>query len=116
MSACDDWEQEKRIEIAEGEGIYSDVMREGGSMVWVWVWVCKTQRGGRYCKMGQREGEKSQRTKLPASPPAINATPINKITLALQAAGPSDPHASPENAEWRWVLSSRETIRNPTGC
>jgi hypothetical protein len=40
-------------------------------------------------------------TKLPANPPAINATPINKITLALHAAGPSDPHASPENAEWR---------------
>ena len=74
----------------------------------------KTQSGSRYCKMEQREGEKRQRTKLPASPPAINATPINKITLALQAAGPSDPHASPENAEWRWVLSSRETIRNPT--
>lgn len=29
--------KEKRINVAEGEGIYIDVMREGGSMVWVWV-------------------------------------------------------------------------------
>jgi hypothetical protein len=64
----------------------------------------------------KRERERDPRTKLPASPPAINATPINNITLALHAAGPSDPHASPENAEWRWDLSSRETTRNPTGC
>ena len=56
-------------------------------------------------------------TKLPARPPAINATPINKITLARQAAGPSDPQASPEKAEWRCDLSRRETTKKPTaGC
>lgn len=65
--------------------------------------------------MGKKERKKERRhTKLPASPPAINATPTNKITLALQAAGPSDPYASPENAECRWDLSRRETTRNPT--
>jgi hypothetical protein len=53
---------------------------------------------GRRKEVKGREGKK-ERTKLPANPPAINATPINKITLALHAAGPSDPHASPENAE-----------------
>ena len=47
---------------------------------------------------GTRRGEEG-RTKLPANPPAIKATPINRITLALHAAGPSDPYASPENAE-----------------
>ena len=49
-------------------------------------------------QQGRGEGEEG-RTKLPANPPAIKATPINKITLALHAAGPSDPYASPENAE-----------------
>jgi len=67
-------------------------------------------------KEEKRKEEEERHTKLPANPPAINATPINKITLALQAAGPSDPYASPENAEWRWDLSRRETTRNPTGC
>ena len=63
------------------------------------------------------KGEREERhTKLPANPPAIKATPINKITRALHAAGPSDPYASPENAECRWDLSRRETTRNPTGC
>lgn len=54
-------------------------------------------------------------TKLPAKPPAIKATPTNSTTLARHAAGPSlPPHASPENAEWKWDLSSRETTRKPT--
>ena len=58
-------------------------------------------KSGESSREGGAKKRKRKRTKLPANPPAINATPINKITLALHAAGPSDPHASPENAEWR---------------
>jgi hypothetical protein len=78
-------------------------------------WRRRRRRRGRRGNEGRR-GKEEKRTKLPANPPAIKATPTNKITLALQAAGPSDPYASPENAEWRWDLSRRETTRNPTGC
>ena len=53
-------------------------------------------------------------TKLPAKPPAMSATPINKTTLARTAAGPSEPHPSPEKAELRWDLSSKAVIKNPT--
>jgi hypothetical protein len=53
-------------------------------------------------------------TKLPARPPAMSATPMKSTTRALHAAGPSPPHVSPEKAEARCDLSSRETTRKPT--
>jgi len=67
---------------------------------WEGVEKAKARQQGRGEGEGGRDGEGEEgRTKLPANPPAIKATPINKITLALHAAGPSDPYASPENAE-----------------
>lgn len=59
-------------------------------------------------------GKKSGRTRLPARPPAIKATPIKSTTLARQAAEPSCAHGSEEKAEVRWDLSRSEVMMNPT--
>ena len=58
---------------------------------WYPVVRTKTSRVKKEKAKEKGRGEEERHTKLPANPPAIKATPINKITLALQAAGPSDP-------------------------